>query len=480
MSADPIEVVWTSKGLKNLEKDLDTVSQRLDDLGKKWDNLGGIGRGGGGGGRSGGSGKGSGGGSKKPLSTKDLIKPVPKVPGLPSSATVGQTRQERLVQLIQQANAAGNTTAAARLQAQLNKINSPNASSSFSGRLQSLISSTRIGGKGGLGGAMPLVGRLTALLGEGAEGGPIGLIAASAVAAATALQHLATNAAETAAQFSALGFKAGGNGAETAALRSYGNAIGMDPSAIGGLAESFHNRITGDVFGRTYAQRLGINPGVGGPIGEQDYAKELLRAIEGLRKITDRTERIRVARATGLEGALPLTNLSNRQFSFLGKDQEVAQRIFDPQFQQNAADFQAAIGRAKEAADNLEAAIGKVLLPAFTELANGIANATNKLAAFANDHPDFVKGALATNPLTGPFALTKMLYDKLSGAGANDSHTDAVNRNTDALNRNTSAQGGTPGFYGNGARAGNALVPGMTGESLRRALEQDGFRTGPY
>lgn len=457
---EPLEVVWTTKGMKGVLTELKTVSKAFQDAQQSADNAGGGSRSGGG--RSGGSGN----GSKRP----------PSAPPLPAYIRATMTKQDRLNQLLQQAQQAGHTPAQSALQAKIDKMNN---AGSFGGRLQSLIASTRIGGGGGMGGAMPLVGRLAALAGEGAEGGPIGMIAVAATAAAAAIYALADKAAEAANKFSALEFTSGSQGIGAARLKSVGGAIGLDEAGIGAMAEAFHAKITDDPTGRAFAPHLGLTAGGHGPYGEQDYGKELLQGIEGLRKITDFAERERVARATGLTGALGLTKLSDSQWEKTKGDAAATSKIFDPDFARNAADFESSMGRLGTTTSNLEAAIGKSLLPMVTNLANGMADAIQKISGTANDHPDAVKGALGIfNPAFWGVALGEAFRNKFLH-GEDDPAVAATNANTAATNANTSALG-QPGVYGNGPRTGNAIPAGVAGEFLRHGLEKDGFHFGAF
>jgi len=467
---EPLEIVWTTKGLKNVLTELKTVSKAMENAQSAANSAASKGRSstGGGSGGSGGSGGGnSGGGSRSSR--------PPTVPGLPAYARATLSKQDRLNQLLQQAQQGNNPTAVAALQAKISR----SGGTGFAGKIQSLIASTRIGGGGGMGGAMPLVGRLTALLGEGAEAGPIGMIAAAATAAAASIYILASKAAEAANSFSKLEFASGSQGGGAAHLRSLGNSIGMDGGAMGALAESFHNKITETGEGRAFATRVGITAGGHGPYGEQDYGKELLQGIEGLRSINNFTERVRVARSTGLEGALPLTKISDKQWAKVQGDAAVGKKLFDPAFQEQSADFTSSLGRMSEAGENLLIALGKPLLKDMTDFFNGVADAGNNLALFLNAHPGLVQGM--GDMFQGVQGIFNTINRFVGGSGsAADEHTAALDRNTKANDDNTSALSGAPGTYGHGPRLGSAIPSGLGGDNLRHSLEGSANRLGVY
>jgi hypothetical protein len=111
----------------------------------------------------------------------------------------------------------------------------------FASRLDSLISTSRLGiGPNGMQ-LMPLIGRLGALAGSGA-GGPAGLALGVATGALTKFTQQLREASSSLGGLSAAATITGGTGQQAAFLRS----MGVDPAQQGSFAASLRQRIATD------------------------------------------------------------------------------------------------------------------------------------------------------------------------------------------------------------------------------------------
>lgn len=168
-------------------------------------------------------------------------------------------------------------------------------------------------------------------------------------------------------------------------------ALGISADQIPGMAASFRQHTgvgTGDVYGQIGRARLGLQPVLGGPLGPTNEAEDLTRAIEGLRKITNPNERLRVARMTGTTDLLGIAGTSGGVFSSLQKDMSAQGKVFgNKQYAQDATDLQAQFGRVfSNAFAGLTALVQPLLRPVanfFGSIADALRNALPSLERFA-------------------------------------------------------------------------------------------------
>lgn len=338
-------------------------------------------------------------------------------------------------------------------------------------------------GNGG-GQMMPLVGRTLAALGP--EGTAIAALAGGAIAAAKAVYDLANNAAQAADNFNRFRYATGSGTGTAAALAGVGGAIGMSTGALGSAASAFNARITSDPMAMAFASRLGVS-NIPGPFGDQDFGKQLLIAVENLRKISDRTERVRMARVLGLEDFSTFASLSDKQAGFLKGDEGTKARIFDPEFEQQSADFLASAGRVSEAMLNFFTALGKPVVKQATDFLNDLASGVNYLADVANKNGNkilafFELGAAILRGSIGDVggaldSFKNAMGDFMSPGEALES---ALGENSRAMHANTKAIDALTGTFGRGERLGRAIPPNLSGEALRQALELGGLRLYPF
>lgn len=377
-------------------------------------------------------------------------------------------------------------------------------------RLSQALLSTRFGGA-----VSPLVGRSasalgvespTALLTDKLEGlfpalaakagtgimsklGPIGLAAG---VAASALAELTQQAIEAGRRFVAWADETTASTARLAQSRDIaGGTIGESAllAAFGLTAQdarSFKERITTDPIAMSAAAGVGVS-GVPGPYGTQDTAGLLLKAIDGLARISDPTERMRQARLLGVEDRLWMTRLSQQTRAQLGRDAALSGRINDAGAQAGGAEYQASRSRFDQSMENLSAALAPALLDPITDFFNGTADAINAAAEFAKTAQPLLKmlteeallmanilGTVLSGGIAGPILG---LMNMARGAGDRKSdpvisaQVEATMANTEAINRLNRVIGG-------GARTGRAIPSELRGRNLGEAINSGDLRWG--
>lgn len=241
------------------------------------------------------------------------------------------------------------------------------------------ISSSRFGGDG----IQPLIGRSSAVLeaaGLSSElaglAGPVGIAVAATVELGKAIYSFSADAAKSGQELAMARYSLGSTGAQAARLQAYSRATGVD---FVGLAQGFDQRLQSDPRAAGIAGQFGAYSVPGVPHNE---AANLLKAIEGLQRITNEEQRTRVARQLGLEAALPLTQASRGSVRQLGTDANLTASIMDPQFQKDAAEFNLAAGRVQGGWQALSGELSKSFFPIITPLLNGVADTEYSLAAF--------------------------------------------------------------------------------------------------
>jgi hypothetical protein len=287
----------------------------------------------------------------------------------------------------------------ARAQASANRATG--ADDSFSKRAASFVRSTRFGGGGGLGGAMPLIGKsMDLFLGSQAStalmeaAGPIALVATAAAAAAKALYDAAAQSAQLGKEFSALGFATGGNTGETAKLSVFSKVFGID---AGGAAQALQDRITSNPMAMSVAAAHGVY-NLKAPFGNTDMATDLLKAIEAMRGMKTAEEKLRFARLLGIESTLSLTQVSNATFQSIKDDAALTSMVMDQTFQRRAAEFNAQAGRLGQAAQNAGVSVTKPVLPIISHITDDITNYVNFFTTLSEGVQSIVE-KIRANPL---------------------------------------------------------------------------------
>jgi hypothetical protein len=339
-----------------------------------------------------------------------------------------------------------------------------------------MILSSRFSLGGGGFQLMPLIGRFLKILPPQLQA--IGALGMTAVGAGFALKAFADRVAEVTESFVRLKLGLGSSNQTTAGLMNLGASIGLNADSIAGIAKGFQDAITNDPVARAFASRMGIF-NIGSPWGNPDYGTQLLRAIEELRKISDPIERIVMARTTGLESVLPMTKISDNQWSKIKADFSVTEQIFNDSMQSKIADFLSSTGRFGQSIQNLLVSLGGPIIDDLTKLFNFLADTINSVASFAARNQNAVRVIYETmKAILSPFAYAAgKSADAVSGM--NKELETALNKNTEALEKNTKVLGLIPGTFGRGMRNG-AIPEGVGGEYLRRGLEAGGFRFSAF
>lgn len=347
------------------------------------------------------------------------------------------------------AEAKGNTARAAdirlameRNEKQLRRGQAP----PFEKRLETLIRTSRFNA----GGVSPLIGRTADLLGLG-EGlaGKLG-VAGEALGLFTTAVNTAVEAGN---KFGALQNQTGSSSQTTGALSNLG--IGAD------AAKAFNERITSDPAAMAFAARAGIQ-NAPGPYGQQDYGKQLLDYIKYVRTLKDPVERLRAARAGGVDG-MALTSLSDNAFNQrIGSDAQQMGAAFNPQFTQQTAEFTNSTERLGESFTKLAAIVVGPTIDGFTK--------------FTNEMTDLFTGRMSWKRF-----VTGEGEDRYGNA--EDPQTKATQGLTKATQDLTGQIGIMQRQYGHGERADQAIPRGMnigSGYALRQNLHAGAMRLGAF
>jgi len=396
-------------------------------------------------------------------------------------------RQEKLGTQLTSALATGNKRAAvdiklaqSRNEAQIKRILAPEKG--LGAKFADVLKTSRFGvGAGGKMEMMPLVGRTAALAAEAlgpeiaALAGPVGLVVGAAIAAGTAVFNLAKSAAEAGAAFTSFQISVGSFGLNASSALAIGRQGGLSADQTAGQASALQEGITGSALGRSVGMKYGAF-NLGGYYGSQDTAGQYAQVIAALRASkAPMEEKLRDARVLGIQGSLGAIMTSDKQYAYAGKDAAVHSQIFDPEFAQKSADFNSALGRVGDAAENLMAALGKPFLSAMTAFFNSLADNINKFAVFMNSP----NGQMLTKALGfvagGPVSAAANYaggFNAMGNIGASGTaNSQATQDNTKALHGLTAA---LPGVYGNDTdgRMGRAFPGGAGKGAMAQARAQ--------
>jgi hypothetical protein len=335
--------------------------------------------------------------------------------------------------------------------------------SSWGQRVSNLVSTTRFGGGGALGGAMPLVGRTAAAVGGEALAGPLG-IAIAAVSAFAAVLNSATGAA---GEFRRATTLTGGTAAQTAAIAAMGIAPGQQAGAAAGLREKLSTSGSAVMFAQRF---LGIGPqmprGFGGEVNEARLLELAQKRLRGLVDEGRVTEALIVARELNLEGMLDEAMVTRRLRDARDRDAAAQSKVFEANAQV-FRDLESETTRAGMAISTLGVAIAGLAAPSVTEAAGNLADFVNRFRDFRQWQLDIVKNAPAW--LGGGGGKGQTPEEK--AAAAQEKNTEALDNNTRMM-RDTMAGGGP---LAQGALPAHARGPGAA-----RAMELDRFKLGVF
>ena len=352
---------------------------------------------------------------------------------------------------------------------------------SFSQRLLRAVASSRFGAGGGM---MPLLGRSLdvflpgihkAIFGGGggaaagalgAAAAPLAAVAAAAVIAGTAFSALTAVVMAASAELNDMNramTPSGGGALDVARL----TAIGVSSGEVAAAASSLRERLSSDPWAMAAASTIGVGPRLGKNLGAQNQAKDLMRVLDGLRKVTDAEEQLRLARMMGVEGMLELAKVSGFGWEAMKKDAQLREKIADPKYLQQARDFEAVWKRVGYNLDTAKMAIGKQLLPYGAALGHILGNLSQDIAEKI-EKGDW-KGILSELGLWG-------------GAEARDNAR--VDRDG-TLRENNERLAALPraiekGMAGGGPRARSAIPAGWTGPMLEQVADKEALLRGYF
>lgn len=337
----------------------------------------------------------------------------------------------------------------------------------FEQRLDTLVRSTRFGA----GAASPLIGRSLDLLGQPrGAGGPLML---AAVGAAGAIKFLGDAAMGAAKHFTAIEHTVRSTGGTTAQVGTLMGA-GLGAAQVAGLAEALRAKISGDSFGMMAGMRLGVGPQLPGPFGSTNQAGDLVKVIEGFRKL-GRAEQTRIARMLGEVGdaLIGMAAISATTFEEITMHGRMRAALITPQQTQSAADFNAKL---KDMQANFGAAkdqIGSLFLPALNQLMDSLGKWALGMAIWTKENQNLMIDLLAL-----PFGLAGQAAKPWVKGALQDAQAKATADNTRAVLDNTMAI--RAGIFGGGGRARSLFPSSLRGEILKRAIEGDSLRLGAF
>lgn len=185
-------------------------------------------------------------------------------------------------------------------------------------------------------------------------------------------------------EFGAAGIQSGGSVGQIARLVAMGLSPGSIPSMASGVRESL--TAGGSVASMIAAQRVGAGPLGPSWMGDQNFAGSLEKVIDGLRRLTGDEQR-QAARGLGLEGILPLLNVSGDMAGAQRKDASVQAMIGTDAAQKQANDLGAAFNRLSFNMGTLLEGFGVGAFQPITQGLMAIGDLLRDLGAFMGANP---------------------------------------------------------------------------------------------
>lgn len=346
-------------------------------------------------------------------------------------------------------------------------------------------------------GIQPLVGRTLAAAGiEGAAATPVLGAIAGFTAAALAAKKFAEFVLEAAGRAHDFGIAvavSGGTGREVAGLRGMGVGVGE----IGAASSGLRGLLASSPLAQATAGQLGIGPVLPQSVGSQDNAAIMQAALEGLRKVTNAENQLRMARILGLESYIDQIRVSDEVWERGKRLADLSARIYSPQAVQAARDL---AGEARNLAlgnEAIQAGLAKPFLNPALNLTAGAAEISRRTGgAIGSDQGQKAITGVISEFLEGISpALAATFRGLQGGPGANEPVKTSQDRNTDALDRLAGQLQALNQNIGGGPRTASAFPIGYFAaagafqggdagfkryaEEERRALEEHARRLGP-
>lgn len=329
------------------------------------------------------------------------------------------------------------------------------AGASMQQKVMGMFMRSRVGIGGGAGmQMMPLARDLAAIFGpEAAIAAVIGTQMVQAVTnAASALSDMAKQAAGAGLEFARMQMLSGGTGGQTAYLKSF-------DSLIGGNTNALANALAHELSAGGYATAIGARYGIRdvGFAGNPNRADNMERMIDAVRKMSD-AEYQQAAYVSDVVRALgPNRLLSDQRIMRQSVTSHfITGPIHDKQFQENSAEFTAALGGISQAFNNFMTATIKPFLPSIIRFLDMLTDGINGVALMIDAHQGQIQGFLEMleGLFTGHMDLAAKGFKELTTNTVVQNHTRAMERHTDALEASV-----REGTFGGGERARGA-IPG--------------------
>jgi len=327
----------------------------------------------------------------------------------------------------------------------------PKMAQTLGQKIKSAIMTTRVGaGAGGLQVA-PLVGRLAALH-----------PAIAVVTGALAGMGLALNRAKDAALgFAGLRATLGGSPQETAAAKSAAASLGLDPNAT---SQALRDAIQSGA-GASYAAQAGINQ-VGGPFGDNNYSKKLIKALDFIINAPDFDTARRRAEGLGIPDAAAGWYMDPKDKKGFGK----SGKPVSPEDIRDQLRYAKAMAEFNSAVDRFNIKVVGPLASGVASMLNGITNVVEVLSVFGKQIGQLI-GGLPT--LWGQFAaFFERLRDAMGWGSGTKSVKDSLDKNTASNDNLRQSVDKAREVIGGGQRSRGAVPNKLRGEWINGATIQ--------
>ncbi len=397
-----------------------------------------------------------------------------------SGSTAGPyQRLEYLKKQIDEAKASGSgpdsskmrdlLQARARAEKAIERIEHPPLPPSRTDKIGQAFLSTRFGQNG----VEPLIGRAAAALGinttalagmVGKLAGPIGLAITAVMAVKGAFDLAADSAQRITTKFTDVRSSTGASTLGAAQLGMIAGFTGVDAP---GAARAFHQRIATDPVAMGFAAMAGVRAGAPGPFGPTDQSASYRQAIERVSGISNGDDRIRTARALGIEQEVGRYSLLSPEMrSRMERTSQVSAQINDSGAQQRGAEMVAAMERAGQSTQNVKDAFGNLMGGRFIDFLNAYSDIADQTALQVNSLSGLVYGS-AKKPGSS--------YGSGGSDGALESRQIAATSDlTRAMIALTSAT--ERSTRGGGARTSDAIPKNLSGQSFIAAANLGALR----
>lgn len=277
------------------------------------------------------------------------------------------------------------------------------------------------------------------------------------------------------------GMLSGGSRREIAGL----TAMGLNPGEVAGRAAALRERLSSDPFAMAAGNHVGVGYRMPRPFGDTDEAGDLMQAIEGLRRSEDK---LRDARALGLEWALRYVSVSDRVWQSMKRDTEMREGLLSRTgISQDAADLNAQWDRLGGTMEMLKDAAAAPYLKDFGKAIGFVADTVGVGAKFISEHGKEFRAIVdLVNPVIGVFDLAakglahlseqpliKAALQAANGGRHDDPQQEANKRLNDIYQVLRDIHGG-------GERSRGAISPAQRAAQARNDIKDQAQRLGAF